>query len=352
MKTVILHSIVSSNTVYKLNSYIKEFKDELGEVFVIFCGKTERNRKWKLNEKINFKYEILPNYSLRFDSKDLFTYFITPTIIKRLNDLNPDNIIISGWDQFAYQLAFWWAIIKKRKITLWSGSTVHEKSWRRNLTLPLVRYFVKKSNKYIAYGQQAKEYLIKLGAEQNKIRIFMNDVNKEYFVRKAKKWRIKRKIIKRELKIVDPYNFIYVGQLIERKRVDNLITSFIKFSKDNSRWGLIIVGYGKKEQEIKYYLKENRINNVYFMGEVEQYKLPKYYTIADCLILPSFEEVWGLVVNEALYSGLKVIVSNKCGCWKDLIKTGKNGLVFNIEDKFGLLNKMKEISKNIEKNHE
>lgn len=352
MKTLILHSIISSNTVYKLNSYIEKNKKELGQTFVIFCGKTEKNRRWVLNEKINFNYEILPNYSIRLGSKDLFTYFVTPTILKKLNEINPQNIIISGWDQFAYQLGYFWALLRKRKITIWSGSTSFEKSWRRTMSLPLVRFFVKISDNYIAYGKFAKDYLVKLGADPNKIKIFINDVNKKYFENEAKKYKFIRKDIKQDLKINKTYNFIFVGQLIARKGLDNLIDSFIQFSRANSKWGLIIVGYGKKEKYINKYINKNKVDNIFFNGATEQYDLPIYYSISDCLILPSYEEVWGLVVNEALYSRLKVIVSNRCGCWKDLINSRVKGLVFDIEKKGDLLNKMKDMSKQIEKEYE
>lgn len=51
--------------------------------------------------------------------------------------------------------------------------------------------------------------------------------------------------------------------------------------------------------------------------------------LADVLVLPSYSEPWGLVVNEAMACRKAVIVSNKCGCAKDLIKEGINGFTFD-----------------------
>ncbi len=73
--------------------------------------------------------------------------------------------------------------------------------------------------------------------------------------------------------------------------------------KVNNNWGLAIMGYGKIENKLEKIVKEENIEDVYFLRVVEQYDLLKIYTACDCLILPSTEEVWGLVVNEALYSG-------------------------------------------------
>ena len=51
-------------------------------------------------------------------------------------------------------------------------------------------------------------------------------------------------------------------------------------------------------------------------------------------------DVWGLVVNEALYSGLKVVVGDRCGCVPDLVINGKNGYTFHSGDINDLKNKL------------
>ena len=61
-----------------------------------------------------------------------------------------------------------------------------------------------------------------------------------------------------------------------------------------------------------------------------------FYQESQVLILPSFSEPWGLVVEEALNNGLPVIVSSQVGCAEEIIKSGYNGLVFSIDDAEGL----------------
>lgn len=342
MKTLILHNIISSNSVYKLNSYILSHKKEVGEVLVVFCSTSESNRKWKLNEKMKFRHKNLKSRGIKLKGQDLFTYFFSPRVFSHLNKFDPDRIIICGWDQFAYQAAFVWGGIKGKHVTLWSGSTVNEKSWRRIVTLPLVKFFVSLCDDYIAYGSMAKRYLISLGASSKKIEIFRNDVNGKYFSKEASRWRKRRKLQKSKLNIKTKYNFIYVGQFIKRKGIMNLVYSFGKFKENNKDWGLVMCGYGQMGKRIKEYVEEHNIPDVYFLGTIEQYRLPQIYVVCDCLILPSKEEVWGLVVNEALYCGLKVIVSNKCGCAPDLVKPNVNGYVFDTEKKFDLIRHMEK----------
>jgi glycosyltransferase involved in cell wall biosynthesis len=328
MKTLILHNIVSSNSVHKIGSYIQEHQPELGEVEVWFCGHTEANRHWTLQEEITFPYYVLENKKLELKGKDLFTYFINPTVWQRLKKYNPDRIIINGWDQSAYQLAFLWGFLHKKHITLWSGSTKYERSWRRILAAPLVWFFVKIARDYIAYGQRAKEYLVSLGASENKISIFINDVNGEYFSQKAKELASQRQEIKTRLGIKTSRAFLYVGQFIERKGVMDLLQAYSAAAHHLKDWSLLLVGYGIEEEKIRSFIKTHNLQDVVLLGKRDQYELPEVYVAADCLVLPSHEEVWGLVVNEALYSGLKVIVSDICGCVPDLVKIGQNGYTY------------------------
>ena len=63
--------------------------------------------------------------------------------------------------------------------------------------------------------------------------------------------------------------------------------------------------------------------------------LPAYYGLANAFIHASTTEPWGLVVNEAMASGLPVLVSNRCGCAADLVREGVNGFTFdpcNVEE--------------------
>ena len=64
-----------------------------------------------------------------------------------------------------------------------------------------------------------------------------------------------------------------------------------------------------------------------FVGHKSIEDLPLFYADAGCFVLPSTREPWGLVVNEAMASGLPVIVSSRCGCADDLVDDGSNGFI-------------------------
>lgn len=121
----------------------------------------------------------------------------------------------------------------------------------------------------------------------------------------------------------DKFRYLYVGRLTSVKNLKFLINVFNENGKD-----LTIVGKGDQEEE----LKNMAHSNIHFIGFVDNEKLASIYEQHDIFILPSSYEPWGLVVEEALYWGLPVLVSDKVGCGPDLVQTYKSGLTFKSND--------------------
>ena len=94
---------------------------------------------------------------------------------------------------------------------------------------------------------------------------------------------------------------------------------------------LTIVGKGPLESS----LKKIASNNIVFTGNVDNHQLSQYYSGNNFLILPSISETWGLVVEEALYFGIPVLVSQNCGS-SQLVINGENGFVFDPNNPFKL----------------
>ena len=82
---------------------------------------------------------------------------------------------------------------------------------------------------------------------------------------------------------------------------------------------------------------------VRFEGFKNQSELPRYYAAADVLVLPSESETWGLVVNEAMASGLPAIVSKAVGCSPDLIQEGVTGYTYPVGDAAALAQRIEEL---------
>jgi glycosyltransferase involved in cell wall biosynthesis len=89
------------------------------------------------------------------------------------------------------------------------------------------------------------------------------------------------------------------------------------------------------------FVNEHHLNNVYFIGFVNQTELYRYYMSADFFVLPSgYGETWGLVANEAMNYALPLLISDEVGCTPDLIMEGINGFTFPCGDTSELGNKL------------
>ncbi len=327
-KIIVLHNIISPIRIFLFNELDKYYKKKEIKFKVIFLSVSDKNRNWKINYKMNFSYEILDNFSIRIAGKDLNTFFINPGIYKKIQQENPDRIISFGWDNWAAYIAAYWCKKNKKVFTLWSGSTKFEKSWRRTVFNPLVKYIIRNSNNFIAYGTRAKEYLISLGANPKKIQIFYNAVNIDYFKNKSENFsEEKKRLLKQKLKIKTSKIILFSGQIIERKGIFELLEGFQGYQKTNADISLLILGKGQEKERIKEIIKEQNIQNVFFTDFIQYDELYKYYSISDLLITPSREEVWGLVINEALACGLPVITTIVAGAGADLVEEGKNGYI-------------------------
>src|SRR6266568_5498123 len=95
-------------------------------------------------------------------------------------------------------------------------------------------------------------------------------------------------------------------------------------------WDLVLVGDGPLKADLCRLISDlNLYGHVHLPGFIQYRELPAYYALAGVFVHASTTEQWGLVVNEAMATGLPVIVSNRCGCVPDLVAEGKNGFTFD-----------------------
>ncbi|MFD1506960.1 glycosyltransferase [Georgenia yuyongxinii] len=108
------------------------------------------------------------------------------------------------------------------------------------------------------------------------------------------------------------HRFLYVGQLIDRKNVASLVRAFAAVAQPADNLEIVGTGAGRPELE-RLAVGLGVRDRVAFTGLVPYPQLPAVLSRNDTLVLPSTEEVWGLVVNEALAAGLHAVVSTVCG---------------------------------------
>lgn len=131
----------------------------------------------------------------------------------------------------------------------------------------------------------------------------------------------------------------FVGKLTDFKGVDVLIDAASIY--EDSDTVTLITGDGALRNNLELQVKKLGINNVYFLGNKPQSKLNEIYNIANCSIVPSRREPFGLVAAEAMLCGAPVIATNQGGL-PDFV-TPDVGILVDVNDSKGLANAIIEV---------
>ncbi len=262
-------------------------------------------------------------------------YYINLSVVRYLFDPRYDVVILAGWQHFAVQAMAMACMVRRRPYLMWSTSTLNEVSIQRRIARPFVRWIVGHASACIAGGTAAKEYLQTLGVRASDLFIAFNTVDIAYFTQKSTVSLRRRRQIRKRYNVTDSDVVILsVGQFIRRKGIDLLIRTLGDMVRNTKNISLWIIGQGPQQKYYRSIVRDlHLVRRVHIIPYVFNADLAMYYGAADIFVLPSREDTWGLVVNEAMAAGLPVIVSKSAGSAKDLVRDGENGYTLAVEDR-------------------
>lgn len=124
--------------------------------------------------------------------------------------------------------------------------------------------------------------------------------------------------------------FLYVGRITARKGIKTLLEACAILKRQGySNYSLLIVGRGDQREELEAFIQAHQFEEqVTWVGWVEYSNLGAYFQQADVFAFPTFEDVWGMVVSEAMVFGKPVLCSNGAASC-ELIAEGENGYIFD-----------------------
>jgi len=191
-------------------------------------------------------------------------------------------------------------------------------------------------------GQRHVDYVVELGMPRERVFTGYDVVDNNYFARRAAEIRNSRLRpgyggqgafeIREKYGLPENY-FLASARLIEKKNLPGLITAYAQYRRAaevarNVPWDLVLLGEGPLRKTLNSQLSTLNFHQCVHLTGFKQYnELPVYYGLAKAFVHASTSEQWGLVVNEAIASGLPVIVSNRCGCAQELVNG--NGFTFD-----------------------
>jgi glycosyltransferase involved in cell wall biosynthesis len=248
-------------------------------------------------------------------------------VIKSIREFNPTVVNLTGYYDFASWVILLYCKINGITTVLSNESTAGDHS-RKGLKERIKSLIIRQFDGYFNFGTLSKNYLLELGASPSKMLVNRNCVDNSALKTVYQKSIIDRVSVQKRLGLASK-NFIFVGRLIDFKNLFLFLEVFHQAQKQSSEdWGVVILGDGELKNELQKFVIEKNIQKISFQKGVSWQQVPEYLALSDVLVLPSYSEPWGLVVNEAMACGLPVLVSDKCGCAIDLVKNGENGFIF------------------------
>lgn len=309
--------------------YRVSFFNELGKkckLTVTFEGKsaTDRDRLWKYEKIEHFRPVFLEGIRTGTD------HFFCPEIVRMLKQ-KWDAVVVGIYSTPTAMLAIeYMRIYHIRFFIEADGGLVKEDSRFRYW---IKRHFISSAYGWFSSGEMTTKYLAHYGADKKKCHKFsFTSLKEEDVIKKNIPCAADRKMAKQELGISEKYAVLSVGRFAYEngygKGFDNLLRIAEKSADDT---GFFIVG-GRPSKEFLDWKREKKLKHVHFISFREKDELAKYYIAADIFMLLTREDVWGLVVNEAMANALPVITTDKCVAGMELVEHNRNGFLIPAED--------------------
>lgn len=307
--------------------YRVRFFDELAkhvDVTVLFADRKEkqkhRNADWYIRGEGRFRAVQLEKHVAAFGRFDL--------CVDVLGWLKKDfeEIVVCGYSNPTMILAMLY--LRLHKIPFYmevDGGLIRQEN--------KLKYWVKKrlvclANRWLSTGRHTTKYLVHYGAKEDRVTeypftsFYEKDILPQIVTREEKN------ALRLALNIPEKHVVLAIGQFIHRKGFDVLLHAAASVQEDT---GIYIVG-GVPTQEYLQLRDELGLTNIHFLDFQSKERLALLYKAADLFALPTREDIWGLVINEALAYGLPTITTDRCVAGLELIEDGVNGYIVPVGD--------------------
>ena len=265
-------------------------------------------------------------------------------IQESLSDSGCCAVAIPGWSSRAALAALCWCNERSIPSVLMSESTIHDEPrvwWKELVKRRLVRLYTTA----LVGGRRHIEYLMRLGMARDRIFTGYDVVDNAYFEGKAEQVRVEKSEVRTKYGLSDNY-FLASARFIKKKNLVGLLRAYATYRGlvGEVAWDLVLLGDGELRGKLEAERAALGLNGHVVLPGFKQYdELPLYYANASAFVHASTSEQWGLVVNEAIASGLPVIVSSRCGCVPELVHP-ENGFTFDPFNESNLTSRMVMLS--------
>jgi glycosyltransferase involved in cell wall biosynthesis len=251
-------------------------------------------------------------------------------VVSRLRRFRPDAVFVHGFSFLTIWLAMAAAAALRAAVLLREDQTLlHGRPWPKRWGRAAVLRALFSQVYGLYPSSNTYDYFRRYGLPPSRLFFVPYCVDNDLLQRRARDLEPERARLRERFGIAGEGPVIlYVGKLTPKKQPELLLDAFASV-RDSAACALLYVGEGQLGEALRRRVRVDGIADVHFAGFLNQSEIAEAYAAADLFVLPSrVHETFGFVVPEAMNFALPVVVSDKVGSARDLVRDGINGLVF------------------------
>ena len=288
--------------------------------------------EWDIPLLEGYNYNFLQNLAPR--SAPGFWTVCNRGILRELIANEFDAVWVHGYGSLSALLVIAAANLRRIPVMLRGESNLRNfrPGWKRAIKQIALKGLFSRIGVFLSVGSLNEEYYRHYGVPHTSIFNVPYCVDNEFFQNRHHELLAHKEELKRREGIAPGATVIlFASKMMPRKRAMDLLIAYHRI-RGVTDATLVFVGDGAERPALERYAMQNELDTVRFTGFKNQTELPAYFAMADVFVLPSENEPWGLIINEAMNFELPIVTTNEVGAAPDLVRHGENGYMYTSGD--------------------
>lgn len=305
-------------------SVFERLKELVGDLRIFLSTPMEANRHWEIDwGSLQVRVQKSCSFTKQRQHPHGFTeashLYIPYDTLPLLCRERPEVIISAQLGMRTLQAAAYRKLFPRSRLVIWTAMSSHTEKNLSPFRIWMRKRLLRCADAVTANGQNAAAYLSGLGVPHDRIcRLpYAPDLS-----------RFNALPVERDPSVAQ--RLMYFGQLVPRKGLVPFLVVLTKWlaTHPEHRIEFWLVGDGPLRKELEAFPVPSSLK-LRFFGNVAYDELPRLYAQGGILAFPTLADEWGVVVNEALASGMPVLGSLYSQAVEELVEDGVHGWTFH-----------------------
>ncbi len=306
-------------------------------LLVAFETRTEAGREWTIDERgFDFEWKTLRMLNVAGratnamgEHRGVPVPLNVPTLLARFG---PD-VVISAELGARTATAAGYCLARRRPLIVWWEGTTRTEAAASARRVKLRRTLLRTARRAWANGEESAAALTAYGVPRAHIDLGMTGTDTDHWRRDTDAARRSaRDSTRRELGL-QGVALVVVGALSHRKGIRELLAALTLLAEEDvPEWSVLFVGSGPLAAEVEDWAARNPTVPLAATGFVQPETVPRYLAASDLFVMPSTEDVWGMVSLEAVVAGLPQVTSSLAGAASSIVTSPEIGAVADPRD--------------------